>query len=740
MTTGTQALQIREQAHLASAPQASPYVAATDVAELLGVDETTIRRRCYADDYDHRYTAVCGTGGRRLEVAVASLAPEVQVRALARIGAQGEGHRAQGEAHSAQGTEYGDTPPASGSDYDLGSPAEKSESDRRLGILTAWWTYERINRGAPSTGSGRAPRIRTRLLLQYVATARAAPSTGSGQALRISKSSILAWEAAYTARGLDGLLPSRTKGGRPTTVSDADSRLYLSCWGVSSLPAITVAYNWYLIARERAQATADGALRHPGPPPTLHAIRYLVDHLSQEERLALRGTPTEIRAMQLPFISRDYESILPLEWACMDHKQFNILGRDPIDGRVYRVWLTGIEDLRSRKVVIVVTRQPAQDSVLYAIAKACMVWGGVPRNLYLDNGKDFRAKAVTGGRHKVVTLQVDEGRCRSLCDRLGMVVHFANPFNAQAKPIERFFLTMQTQIEGLFEHFTGADIASRPEGLPDALARDPIPSIFDIERVITGWIERDYHNAAHRGDAMHGRSPNQLWDELLPQTNVRTAPRDLLRYLLLPSQPARVGRSQVTLFGQAYVASAESPTCLYGYTGQDIRMLYDPQDMSQVFAVKADDETPIGYLVLKSKAKFGIVSRDDIRAANHEAKKIRSLNRATYAALVAERSEADPLIRVQRRRLQAGPDAQRPLGLVAPPPNTTPHIAEIIPISPAVRAAAARTATPPAKPIAAPDQDWILPAELATPFAPPAAAPSSSDDDWASDFIQEATS
>lgn len=67
---------------------------------------------------------------------------------------------------------------------------------------------------------------------------------------------------------------------------------------------------------------------------------------------------------------------------------------------------------------------------------------GIPEDVYLDNGKDYRCKDFAGGRDQTVKI-LHTPKENSLISNLGISVHFALPYNAQTKPVERDFLKVK---------------------------------------------------------------------------------------------------------------------------------------------------------------------------------------------------------------------------------------------------------------------------------------------------------
>ncbi|MGD0263574.1 MAG: transposase domain-containing protein [Candidatus Methylomirabilota bacterium] len=634
------------------------FVPATVTAELLGITARAVRKRILAEGWDHRYVSARESRGKRLEIALTALPGVVQVRALQRA------------ASNVQGPTSEVQEPKAGSGYETASPRDRAEADRRLALLTGWRQF------VGTTGpQDHGPRGRTEATREFVRIQREA-----GQC--VSKASLYAWAAAHQAQGPAGLVP-RYSGGRSTSLAGADKALFLSVWGDQAQPKAATSYRAFLIVRAR-QAS-------PGPAPTLHAVRYMLGHLSAEEKAALRMGAKAYRNVG-PFIERDYETILPLEWFCMDHSPLDVICLDQ-QGRRCRPYITALQDLRTRRVVIVLSTQPNQDVVLYCLGKAILLWG-IPDHLYVDNGKDFRARSVTGGRGKVFRLGLDEGRCRSLCDQLGVQAHFADPFNARAKPIERWFGTLEENVGKFFDTYCGRSTEMKPERLKEVLSAGKLPTFAEVERVITGWIETDYHERAHAGQGMNGRSPNQVWAELIGQVQVRRATREQLRYFLMRSPTVTVRRNQVSLLGRRYTPAVENLDCLYGWEGKEARARYDPQDASRVFLVDADD-SPIGWLVEKTLLGFGAVPSAAIAEAKRQQARHRAQGRAVQAEQRAARNEPDGLKRVLRDHYaNALPtDAH---GTARPPaPPGRPGVPQILPVSTGARESARLVAHPP---------------------------------------------
>ncbi|WP_027188202.1 Mu transposase C-terminal domain-containing protein [Desulfovibrio cuneatus] len=90
-----------------------------------------------------------------------------------------------------------------------------------------------------------------------------------------------------------------------------------------------------------------------------------------------------------------------------------------------------------------------------AFRRACIVLGKIPRIIYIDNGKAFRAKFFEG----IPDLQ--QAGILGLYASLGCEVIHAWPYHGQSKPIERFFGTFH-DMEVFVPSYTGNSIDAKP--------------------------------------------------------------------------------------------------------------------------------------------------------------------------------------------------------------------------------------------------------------------------------------
>jgi putative transposase len=135
-----------------------------------------------------------------------------------------------------------------------------------------------------------------------------------------------------------------------------------------------------------------------------------------------------------------------------------------------------------------------------------------------------------------------------LLSRLGITPMFALPYNARAKPVERFFLTMEDQFGTRWPSYCGRK--HDPETLKALLARyergerDLLPTAEQWKEAFVLWLE-GYHGEAH--PEVKGRTRAQVWEESF----VRCPPMGG-EALFWPREERIVNRRTIRLHGREY--------------------------------------------------------------------------------------------------------------------------------------------------------------------------------------------
>ena len=163
---------------------------------------------------------------------------------------------------------------------------------------------------------------------------------------------------------------------------------------------------------------------------------------------------------------------------------------------------------------------------------------GVPDKLYTDNGKVFLCRHL----HLV-------------CANLGIKLSHARPYAAWSKgKIERFFRRVQNQFQ-------------------TTLVFNPTRDLADLNARFLAWLERDYHQADHRG--LDGDCPSRRF--LAAAEVIRAAPPDEeLRRLFLCEVMRRVRKdATLSLEGRYFELTP-------ALRGQYVAVRYRPSELTEV--------------------------------------------------------------------------------------------------------------------------------------------------------------
>ncbi len=211
------------------------------------------------------------------------------------------------------------------------------------------------------------------------------------------------------------------------------------------------------------------------------------------------------------YVDRDYSKLKAGQLWVSDHRQTDIIVM--YNGKPVRAWKTVWSDAKTRKILscFLHPEPPNSDHIFQSFYQAVLKHG-LPEAILIDNGKDYRCKDFAGRRtsHKV---NVDETTTRSMLSLIGVMVHFALPYRAQTKPIERIFKDIITGLEAHLIGYSGGNITKRPEKLKDEIKKGKIYDFEVFKFALNDYIENVYNNMPSQSKALQGKSPNQLWAE-----------------------------------------------------------------------------------------------------------------------------------------------------------------------------------------------------------------------------------
>ncbi|MBF0487528.1 MAG: Mu transposase C-terminal domain-containing protein [Nitrospirae bacterium] len=166
----------------------------------------------------------------------------------------------------------------------------------------------------------------------------------------------------------------------------------------------------------------------------------------------------------------------------------------PFTGKPCRATLVGYLDWKSYDLVgYEIMCEENTQCIASAMRNAIIRFGRTPKVSYQDNGKAFRARFFNG------TQDFNESGLTGLFQRLTIKPVYAQPYNARAKLIERFFREFTDSFEKLTPSYIGNSIANKPahmlrnEKFHKALHKGYVPTIDEAVQMIESWLK--YHRA-----------------------------------------------------------------------------------------------------------------------------------------------------------------------------------------------------------------------------------------------------
>jgi transposase InsO family protein len=281
------------------------------------------------------------------------------------------------------------------------------------------------------------------------------------------------------------------------------------------------------------------------------------------------------------YIERDYGNVKAGEVWVSDHNQIDVA--TDVNGKAVFVWQTVWRDFKSGKWLswFIHPDPPNTDHILHSFFIASKKYG-IPSDIYIDNGKDYRCKDFAGGR-KVIKLEVEKTKFGVLAP-LGIKVHFAIPYNAQSKPIERDFRDFKDWFSRTLPGFRGGNPVEKPEQLAEQIKTKKILAFAEVEAIAELFIEEIYNNKPI--SRFNNKTPNQIWNE---EAKIRkVSPEALKLCCMRTSKPKKIGRNGYEDYQLGLTYWAE---WMDAYRGSAVYIRRDPSDygVAYVFDARTDE-------------------------------------------------------------------------------------------------------------------------------------------------------
>ena len=366
------------------------------------------------------------------------------------------------------------------------------------------------------------------------------------------------------------------------------------------------------IVPELVQAQLLKILLHPNQVAPGTAVMYVMDHWKQvkrqpigaSERTLLRWiedwrkehTPEwtlaregmkALREKVNRTVLRDWSQTAVGEVWFSDGHRLAVMLIDPRDGKPKRFELIMWFDAASTMPMggwINLTENT--EGIQISFRNACLFAGFKPRAVYLDNGKAYKSKYFSGSKKSADDIELE---LQGVFGRMGIEVIHSMPYNAKAKNIERWWQTLQNQVERMTPAWTGRHAMAKPANL----ARDEkwvkgkfehqAMAIEDFKLILEYWMMEIYAKQEH--PSRKGKTRLEVYLEgkaEIPQE--RFISPEELNWMLLAIDKKRVTSQGITINKTVYWDAS-----MVRYVGRDVIVRTDYWDVRSILVYDEKD-------------------------------------------------------------------------------------------------------------------------------------------------------
>lgn len=399
--------------------------------------------------------------------------------------------------------------------------------------------------------------------------------------------------------------------------------------------------------------------------PSARTMQRRIDELP-EAMVVLARDGAEAAQRMYPAQRRDRSGFHAIEAVNADGHKWDVFVKWPGVDAPVRPVIIGFQDLYSGMILSWrVDRTENKDAVRLAFGDLVETYG-IPEHCWLDNGRNFASKWLTGGTPNRYRFKVKEEEPEGIMTALGVQIHWTTPYHGQSKPIERAWRDFAT---GIAKHprFEGAYVGNNPTAKPHNYGSAAVPLDVFLKTVSEEIVR---HNAkiGRRTKVCAGRSFREAFDASYAEAGalIRRATAEQRRLWLLAAEAIGTHRENaaIELFGNRYWSEAILPL-----RGQKVTVRFDPAKLHEPLHVYRSDGAYVGAAACIEDTGFADsdAARTHAQARGHWAKgkriqlaAERTLTPAQVAALLPEAEDEAPPPESKVVRLTFGNTALKP--------------------------------------------------------------------------------
>ena len=225
--------------------------------------------------------------------------------------------------------------------------------------------------------------------------------------------------------------------------------------------------------------------------------------------------------------------------------------------------------------------------------------GSVPKYIYVDNGKDYTSKGMTGyARNDRQRMEFDDA-AKGFYQSIGIQdYHRALPYYAWTKgQIERFFGTVCNQFTRWMRSYTGTLTGSRTDAkiekdIQGMLERGELLTMDEFYEKWTQWLHTVYMVKPNGGLKKQGEeftTPKSCFENA-ERYEKAVPPKSYATILMMKSERRLVRNVGIQMGGLSYRSDE-----LCALIGQYVDIKYDPHDMKTIYVFQGEKRVCEAY-------------------------------------------------------------------------------------------------------------------------------------------------
>lgn len=321
----------------------------------------------------------------------------------------------------------------------------------------------------------------------------------------------------------------------------------------------------------------DAAALHGWALPSARTMKRRLDTEIPEGVRVIAREGTEVHARMYPPMVRDRSQFHAMQAVNADGHRWDVFVNWPGKDKPVRPLMLAIQDLYSGKILSWrLAENEGADTVRLAFGDLFRDHG-VPELAWLDNGRGFASKWITGGTPNRFRFKVKKEEPVGVLTALGVEVRWTRPYSGQSKPIERAF-------ETLCDHgarhpaFQGAYTGNSPMAKPEDYQSRAVP-LHVFKAVVTKVIAQHNAKVGRKTRVCRGvLSYDQAYEASRAGAVIRTATEAQLRMCMLAHEgvTAEKRSGSLSLFDNVYWAAF-----LNEHRGEKLIARFDPDRLHE---------------------------------------------------------------------------------------------------------------------------------------------------------------